>query len=166
MNCKRILLNSCITNSMTMGFADNRIKADNSYSIKYKVIMGSILLVSTGNFIKSISREQSARWLTKHFSFACTYETFTTNILVCLLIAIIFGLVQHLEWVISELHFFLANGFCVGFKPLLSITLENINSLQYSSQLTLSISTISSFTDGLLVTFGGITLTKIRYDKF
>jgi CrcB protein len=125
-------------------------------------MLKNLLIIGTGGFIGTILRYLTTLFFTKHFP-ALTFPlgTWVVNILGCLLIGIVFGLSQRLQFHDSPWRMFLTVGICGGYTTFSAFAYENILLLQQSNYTAFALYALSSFVLCLLAVWIGLSLVKI-----
>ncbi|PVX49953.1 camphor resistance protein CrcB [Balneicella halophila] len=125
-------------------------------------MLKNILIVGFGGFIGSILRYMVS-WLFMNNSANKTlfpWGTFTVNIIGCLLIGLLWGMMDTYDWFSEELRLFLMVGFCGGFTTFSSYAFEGL--IIGKSNLTLSFVYMGiSLLTGLLFVYLGHALIKV-----
>ena len=85
----------------------------------------TILLVATGGALGSVFRYLTSVWVAKYWSHFFPLGTLITNVLGCLLIGILVGVLDKNNANNSDLKWFLVTGFCGGYTTFSAFSLEN-----------------------------------------
>lgn len=121
--------------------------------------MKQILLVFLGGGIGSVFRYLLGKGINHYFSLIFPLGTFIANILGCLLIGVVFGLVSkskvNAEWVLL-----LTTGFCGGFTTFSSFAYENKVLLEEGNYLYFFAYVAGSILVGFAAVFLGTGITR------
>jgi CrcB protein len=97
---------------------------------KEKLMMRTLLLIGLGGGIGSILRYLTSVVIQKYYATVFPLATLVVNILGCLLIGIIMGLLEKNQVNDSAIKWLLVTGFCGGFTTFSAFGYENIRLLQ------------------------------------
>lgn len=86
--------------------------------------------------------------------------TFVANLVGCLLIGVLFGVLQKLNLLKSEIHFFFIVGFTGGLTTFSSFAIENVHLFREQTFLQPLIYTFGSLIIGVLMVIAGLWLSK------
>jgi len=86
--------------------------------------------------------------------------TFVANLVGCFLIGILFGVLQKLNLLKSEIHFFFIVGFTGGLTTFSSFAIENVHLFREQTLLQPLIYTFGSLIIGVLMVIAGLWLSK------
>ncbi len=87
----------------------------------------NILLVGAGGFIGSIARYLLSGWVLHHtLGGKFPWSTFVVNVLGCLLIGVLSGMVERLEWFTPQTRLLLLTGLLGGFTTFSAFGLETV----------------------------------------
>ena len=98
-------------------------------------MMRTLLLIGLGGGIGSILRYLTSVVIQKYYATVFPLATLVVNILGCLLIGIIMGLLEKNQVNDSAMKWLLATGFCGGFTTFSAFGYENIRLIQNGSIL-------------------------------
>lgn len=118
-----------------------------------------ILSIGLGSAIGGICRYLLTEFLSRQELKLLPWGTFAVNILGCLIIGIIFGLIDRGMTISPTMKAFLTIGFCGGFTTFSTFMNENFMMLGTGQALTAIGYTVLSFAIGLLAVWGGHSLT-------
>ncbi len=90
----------------------------------------NLLFVGAGGAVGSIARYGIGYIVSKYVSHPFPIGTFAVNIIGCLVIGILFGLVGRNQWLQEGGMLLLASGFCGGFTTFSTFALDNISLMQ------------------------------------
>jgi len=121
-------------------------------------MLRSLLLVGAGGAVGSIARYSIGHLAGKYAPGSFPWGTFAVNILGCLIIGILFGLVSKNQWMQQGGYLLLASGFCGGFTTFSTFALDNINLMQKGFSVTAILYTALSLVLGLLLCRVGLWL--------
>jgi len=121
-------------------------------------MLKGFLLVGLGGMIGSILRYAFAL-LIKPGSFP--YATLSVNIIGCLVIGIVMGLVLKNEALHQHWKLFFATGICGGFTTFSAFSLECFQLMEQERYLAMASYIVVSIVLGLAATFAGIQLTRL-----
>lgn len=120
--------------------------------------MKQIVLVGLGGATGSILRYLTSVFTSKHYSSLFPLATFITNILGCLLIGVLMGLLGK-NILTNDLRLLLITGFCGGYTTFSTFSAENVNLLQYGHYFTLVVYIVASVVLGMFAVWVGMFLT-------
>ncbi len=87
----------------------------------------NILLVGAGGFIGSIVRYLLSGWVLHHtLGGKFPWSTFVVNVLGCLLIGVLSGMIERLEWFTPQMRLLLLTGLLGGFTTFSAFGLETV----------------------------------------
>jgi fluoride exporter len=87
----------------------------------------NILLVGAGGFIGSIARYLLSGWVLHHtLGGKFPWSTFVVNVLGCLLIGVLSGMIERLEWFTPQMRLLLLTGLLGGFTTFSAFGLETV----------------------------------------
>jgi len=121
----------------------------------------TLLLIGAGGFIGSIARYLTSLYFTKLFPSSFPYGTFAVNIIGCLVLGLVVGLSERLNWLTADWRIFLTVGICGAYTTFSTFSYENIKLLQEGNFIVFAIYTIASFALCLLALLLGLSLSKI-----
>ena len=121
-------------------------------------MLRTLLLVGAGGAAGSIARYSVGHIAGKYVAGSFPLGTFLVNIIGCLLIGILFGLVSRSQWMQQGGYLLLASGFCGGFTTFSTFALDNITLMQKGQSVTTLLYTALSLILGLLLCKAGIWL--------
>lgn len=121
----------------------------------------AILLVGIGGGLGSILRYLATELSNKYFPANFPAGTFAVNVVGCLLIGVLLGLIEEQQMVNGDWKFLLVTGFCGGFTTFSAFAAENINLFQSGHSLTALLYIGASLLLSLLAVWAGLSLIKI-----
>lgn len=87
----------------------------------------NILLVGAGGFIGSIARYLLSGWVLHHtLGGKFPWSTFVVNVLGCLFIGVLSGMIERLEWFTPQMRLLLLTGLLGGFTTFSAFGLETV----------------------------------------
>ena len=87
----------------------------------------NILLVGLGGFAGAVSRYLLGGWVLHHAMAAkFPWSTFTVNVLGCLLMGLLSGMIERLEWFTPQMRLLLLTGLLGGFTTFSAFGLETV----------------------------------------
>ena len=87
----------------------------------------NIILVGAGGFIGSIARYLLSGWVLHHtLGGKFPWSTFVVNVLGCLLIGVLSGMIERLEWFTPQMRLLLLTGLLGGFTTFSAFGLETV----------------------------------------
>ncbi len=122
--------------------------------------MRTLLLIGLGGGIGSILRYLTSVVIQKYYATVFPLATWVVNILGCLLIGIIMGLLEKNQVTDSSMKWFLVTGFCGGFTTFSAFGYENIRLLQNGNILLVLVYISASIILGLGSVWLGFLLVK------
>ena len=123
--------------------------------------MLKILLVGLGSAVGGICRYLLTELLSRQELKLLPWGTFAVNILGCLIIGIVFGLIDRGMSISPTMKVFLTVGFCGGFTTFSTFINENFMMLGTGQALSSIAYTVLSFAIGLLAVWAGHSLTAL-----
>lgn len=118
--------------------------------------MLKILLVAIGSAAGGVCRYLLSKAVSDHWAAAAfPWGTFVVNMLGCLAIGLIYGLIDRGVHLSPELRLLLTVGFCGGFTTFSTFVHENYLLFHSSNPLLLAAYAAASFFCGLLLVFAG-----------
>jgi len=99
--------------------------------------------------------------LFKNFNSQYPLATFSANLIGCLLIGLFFGILQKLDLLKGEAHFFFIVGFTGGLTTFSSFALDNLLLFRESSILQPLLYSIGSVILGILMVVIGLWISKL-----
>jgi len=121
--------------------------------------MKSILLVGLGGFIGSVARYKMGGWvlhLTVQEKFP--FSTFAVNIVGCLVVGVLAGWADRVEWFGPDARLFLFTGLLGGFTTFSAFGLESVDLLRRGEILVAAIYMGASMVFGITAVWLGIKL--------
>ncbi len=120
----------------------------------------TILLIALGGGIGSVFRYITSVIIQKYYAAIFPLATFIVNILGCLLIGIIMGLLEKNQISNTNLKWFLITGFCGGYTTFSAFGYENISLLQSNNAGLMLLYIGTSIIIGLFAVWFGLFITK------
>lgn len=120
----------------------------------------TIIYIGAGSCIGGVARYLLSRWVDGFASGAFPWATFTVNLIGCLAIGLIYGLLDRGFCLSPEMKAFLTVGLCGGFTTFSTFVHENYLLFNSSQSLTLTLYAIASFAAGLLLAHAGHWIAK------
>ena len=117
-----------------------------------------ILLVGTGSCLGGIARYAVSRVLHGAAAFSFPWGTFVVNVAGCLIIGVIYGMLDRGFQLSSAMKLFLTVGFCGGFTTFSTFVHENYQLLQTSHILLTAVYIALSIACGILAVYVGYRL--------
>jgi fluoride exporter len=123
--------------------------------------MKTILLVGLGGGIGSILRYFTALWLAKYAPAPFPLATFAVNILGCLLIGLLSGLLSRYYADTPELRYLFITGFCGGYTTFSTFALENLQLAQAENGAMAFFYIVASTVGGVVAAWLGLKLAQL-----
>ncbi len=125
-------------------------------------MLKNILLVGFGGFLGSVLRYGVSLFATHNLAPKSLFPwgTFIVNIIGCLIIGVLWGILDTYDWLSDELRLFLMVGFCGGFTTFSSYALDGHIVGKENVVLSLIYLTISLII-GMLFVYAGYSLVRI-----
>ena len=124
-------------------------------------MLRTLFLVALGGGIGSVFRYLTSVVIQKYYHAVFPFATFLTNILGCLLIGIIVGLLDKNQLSHSNIKWFFITGFCGGYTTFSAFGYENISLLQNNQTGTAFLYIFASIISGLAAVWLGLFLSKL-----
>ena len=118
------------------------------------------LIVGIGGFLGSSSRFLVQQLFARFMPSIGVAGTFTANILGCLLIGLLMGLVSQQKVITPQISLLLIGGFCGGFTTFSAFALENTNFILDNQNGQAALYIGLSIAIGLLATYAGMLIGK------
>ena len=120
----------------------------------------TLILVALGGGIGSMLRYLTTIIIQKYYAAVFPLATLAANIIGCLAVGIIMGLLQKNQLENSTMRWLLVTGFCGGYTTFSAFGYENITMMQNGQFGTAFFYIASSIIIGLLAVFAGLLLVK------
>lgn len=120
----------------------------------------TILFIALGGGIGSVLRYLTYVVVQKYYSSIFPLATFIINILGCLLIGILVGLLEKFQMTNSNIKWFLITGFCGGYTTFSAFGFVNVSLIQQNHIPIAFLYIALSVLTGLLAVWTGLYLTK------
>jgi len=122
----------------------------------------NILLVGAGGFIGSIARYLLGGWVLHHtLAGKFPWSTFVVNVLGCLLIGVLSGMIERLEWFTPQMRLFLLTGLLGGFTTFSAFGLETVFLLRRGEVLIAVAYALSSVAVCITAVWVGLRLIEL-----
>ena len=122
----------------------------------------NILLVGAGGFIGSIARYLLSGWVLHHtLGGKFPWSTFVVNVLGCLLIGVLSGMIERLEWFTPQMRLLLLTGLLGGFTTFSTFGLETVFLLRRGEVLIAVAYTLSSVAVCITAVWVGLRLIEL-----
>jgi fluoride exporter len=92
--------------------------------------MKEVILVFIGGGFGSIARFSIGKWITSIHTQHFPYGTLVVNVIACLILGLVIGLVDHRQFISASTRLFWTVGFCGGFSTFSTFSAETISLLQ------------------------------------
>ena len=124
-------------------------------------MLKALLLVGLGGFAGSVGRYVVHLLIGERWSLIFPWGTFTVNILGCLLIGLLLGMVGRGAMTMDQtLKLLLVTGFCGGFTTFSAYSMDSIRMLEQGHTIQFLIYTIGSVVLGMMATFLGLAVVR------
>jgi len=121
-------------------------------------MLKAIILVGIGGATGSVVRYLTSVVSTKYLQTSFPFATFAVNVVGCLLIGLLIGLMDKQQLSNPDYKYLLVTGFCGGFTTFSAFALENINLFQQGNSLVAFLYIASSVIVSLAAVFVGMYL--------
>lgn len=119
-------------------------------------MLKTILFIAAGSGLGGVARYLVGRWVQSLFGATLfPWGTFAVNVVGCLIIGLIYGLVDRGANIPQDMKIFLTVGFCGGFTTFSTFIHENYMLFDSSEFPALALYAGASFTVGLLLAYAG-----------
>lgn len=119
-----------------------------------------ILLAGTGGFLGTCCRYLTNRLYLTYFKTTLPLATFTVNVLGCLILGLIIGLMNRAGVVSPKMNAFLVVGFCGGFTTFSTFSYETLTLASTGQSLLSLLYIAASIIIGLLAVWIGIQIAN------
>lgn len=123
-------------------------------------MLKEIMLVGLGGGVGSVLRYLVSIWLGKVGRAGFPWTTFAVNMLGCMLIGILIGLLAKSQQTGQQLRLLLVTGFCGGYTTFSTFASENLALLQSGQVIMTIVYVLSSTVLGILLVAAGCLLVK------
>ena len=120
-----------------------------------------LLMIGTGGFLGSIARYLSQLFIQRNYPTSFPFGTLWVNIVGCLILGLVYGLVEKGNLLSPEWRLFLATGICGGFTTFSAFSFENFQFIREGQILYAALYIGSSVVTGILATWLGFALIKM-----
>lgn len=123
-------------------------------------MLKTILYIAIGGAIGSVLRYLTSVLVNKYWNNNFPIATFITNVLGCLLIGFLIGILEKNNIANSNLKWFLITGFCGGFTTFSTFGYENFNLFQAQNSAIAFLYIGTSIFLGIMAVWLGLFLSK------
>jgi len=121
-------------------------------------MLKQLLLVGVGGGAGSMMRYLVSFYTAKYYAGTFPLATFSVNILGCLLIGFIAGILTGQFSLNDQLRLLLITGFCGGYTTFSTFAMENLSLMQYNNILIMCLYIALSVIVGIAAVWFGLTL--------
>ncbi|HMK07003.1 MAG TPA: fluoride efflux transporter CrcB [Flavobacterium sp.] len=123
-------------------------------------MLRTLFLIALGGGVGSVFRHLTSIAIQRYYSAVFPLATLITNILGCLLIGVIMGLLEKNQMTDSNLKWLFVTGFCGGYTTFSAFGYENVSLFQHNNPALAILYIGASVMAGLFAVWFGLFLVK------
>lgn len=148
------------SNAQSFKFSSISLNLPLFLSETQSIMLKSIIIVFLGGGIGSAFRYLASVFTQKYIQQSFPWATFFVNILGCLIVGILAGLIIKQQLTNPDLRLLFITGFCGGFTTFSAFALENIKLFQSGNSLLALLYIALSVLLGILAVWSGMMIVK------